>query len=405
MHMFSFQAYNGAGERVDGKIEAASAAQAAELLHQKGLLAFGTAALGADEAGKVQSPKAQKALSLSDFATFSRQLATLLKAELPVDQCLRLIASQAPKARIGIFADRVATSVVAGRPLSEALLQVAPYAPGFIVPLIRAGEARGTLTPCLVDLARILERRVEVRSRVRGALVYPALLLVLAALTVILVVVVLVPTLMPLFKDSGAAAPVALQLADGFSHLMSENWPLVLVLSGAFSTLMALALRRPSVRSAIDDALLALPGIGDLVRRTNVATVARTLGSLLRNGVPLVGALALTQSVASSPRFQRALVNATEAVKEGNKLTASLKQHEAFPDAALRFVAIGEESSKLDEMLLHLADVADADNERQIDNLLTLLTPAITLFVGVFIGGLILSVMQAVLSVNDIALQ
>ena len=405
MTTFTYLAFDAAGNHVDGQIEANSARHAADLLHQKGLITYRTEPLSGRTGRLVTADVAPKMLSLLEFAVFTRQLATLIKAELPVDQCLRLVNDQAPKSRIGMFAGRLATQVVSGKSLSEAIELVAPNALPFVAPLIRAGEARGTLTPCLIDLARILERRVEVRNRVRGALVYPLLLLVLALLTVVLVVTVLVPTLMPLFKDSGATPPLVLQLADDITSFLTERWPVALALAVAMSALAGWVVRRPATLAYVDNALCRLPGIGALIQRTNVAVVSRTLGSLLRNGVPLIAGLTLTASVASNSGFKRALADATQRVKEGSKLTAALQKQSAFPDSALRFIAIGEEASRLDEMLIHLADVADADNERQIDNLLTMLTPAITLFVGLFIGGLILSVMQAVLSVNDIALQ
>ena len=407
MPNFVYSAYNSAGDRIDGEIEASNAGNAADQLHKKGLLAFRTeiSTVAADGGQRAKAAAKSASLSLIEFATFARQLATLLQAELPLDQCLRLVASQAGKTRAGRFSERLATLVVAGRSFSDAIESEAPNAPPFIAPLVRAGEARGTLTPCLTDLANILERRVEVQGRFRSAMVYPSLLLVLAMATIALVVGVLVPTLMPLFKDSGTPPPLTLQLAEDLGLVIANYWLPLLAVAVALIGLSIWLFRRPSVVAFIDTLLLRLPGIGLLVRRTNVAIIARTLGSLLHNGVPLVAALSLTATVASSALFRRSLLSATQAVKEGSKLTAALQRQPAFPDMALRFIAIGEEASRLDDMLLHLAEVSDTEAHRQIEGLLTLLTPAITLFVGVFIGGLILSVMQAVLSVNDIALQ
>jgi general secretion pathway protein F len=150
---------------------------------------------------------------------------------------------------------------------------------------------------------------------------------------------------------------------------------------------------------------LRLPVVGALMAKVNVAAMARSLGTLLRNGVPLIGALSLTASVVPTLKFRQALEGATQAVKEGSRLAAAMQRTEAYPELALRFVAIGEEASKLDDMLMHLAEITDGEIERQVETLLTLLTPTITLVLGGMVGGLILSVMQAILSVNAIALQ
>jgi general secretion pathway protein F len=407
MPNFAYAAYTPAGEHVEGVVEADTAARAADLLHQRGILAYRTVEVSAQAGRTARSFHKRKpsVLSLQDFADFSRQLSTLLGAELPLDQCLKLVSSQAGRTRVGAFADRLATSVISGKSLSATIETEAPEAPSFMAPLIRAGEARGTLTPCLVDLARILERRVEIRSRLRSALVYPAILMVVALLTVVLVVSVLVPTLMPLFRDTGATPPLALELADGVSRFLTEQWHIALTGAAAFAGLAMWTWRRPAVRTLIDRGLARLPGLGVLLARSNVAMIARTLGTLLRNGVPLVSALALTTSVATNQRFGRALAATTEAVRGGSRLAAALEGTGVFPELAIRFVTIGEEASRLDDLLLHLADVADQENHRQIEAMLTLLTPLITLVVGVMIGGLILSVMQAVLSVNEVALQ
>ena len=149
----------------------------------------------------------------------------------------------------------------------------------------------------------------------------------------------------------------------------------------------------------------ALPIVGQLRRRLVVALAARTLGTLLRNGVALIPALALTAGVSSNAAIKSALETAGQDLEEGGRLSLSLRRSGAIPETTLRFIAIGEEASRLDEMLLHLADVSDADNERQIAALLTLLTPVLTLLIGGFVGAIIVSVIKAVLSINDIAIQ
>jgi general secretion pathway protein F len=407
MPTFSYAAYTLDGRHVDGRIEAASAAIAAELLHKRGLLSYRTTEVSGAASGLAIPGRLARPLKFSerDYASFTRQLATLLQADLPLDQCLRLVAGQSAGTRVGAMAERLQARVVAGQSLSHAIDTELPNAPVFVAPLVRAGEARGTLTPCLMDLARILERRLAVQQRFRSALVYPAVLLFVALLTVALVMGVLVPTLLPLFTDTGVEPPWVLRNADLLAKFLTQQWPLVLALAAAAVWALRIVWRQPSVRGIVGGAFLRLPVVGALMAKVNVAAMARSLGTLLRNGVPLIGALSLTASVVPTLKFRQALEDATQAVKEGSRLAAAMQRTEAYPELALRFVGIGEEASKLDDMLMHLAEITDGEIERQVETLLTLLTPTITLVLGGMVGGLILSVMQAILSVNAIALQ
>jgi general secretion pathway protein F len=401
MAIFQFRAFDATGEDVQGQIEAATAKSAAELLHKRGLLAYQTeeTSRGSSLVTRLVGARRRGRMTPRDFADFSRQLATLLKAGLPVDQALRLLAG---KGRLSAFATELVDLVVGGRGLSAAIGSAAPEAPMLVVPIVRAGEARGTLVPALTDLADILDRRVELRNRLRSAFIYPGILLLVAMFAIGIVVGVLVPTLLPLFADNGATPPALLKLAGDFGQILSQYWPALFTAGALLIGAIVFFARLPATRRHWSLLILRLPLIGLLVRRVNIALLSRTLGTLLRNGVPLVSALALSASVVTNAQFAAAIKRATEAVKEGKKLSATLRQSHLFSDLSLQFIAVGENSSKLDDMLLHLADVEDAQSQRQIETFLTLLTPAITLVVGGIVAGLILSVMQAVLSVNEI---
>jgi general secretion pathway protein F len=407
MSTYSYAAYTLDGRHVDGEIEATSVAHAAELLHKRGLLSYRTAPVSGQPSRLTVVSRAAKRLKFSehDYARFTRQLATLLRADLPLDQCLRLVASQSAGTRVGTLASRLQAAVIEGHALSKAFETELPDAPSFIAPLVRAGEARGTLAPSLQDLARILERRLEVRKRFQSALVYPGILLFVALMTVALVMGVLVPTLMPLFDDTGVEPPWVLRNADALTKLLKTEWPIVLALAVAALWLIRRIWRAPATRTLIDRLLLRIPVAGIIVSRMNVAAMARSLGTLLRNGVPLISALSLTASVVPTLSFRRSLETATQAVKEGSRLATALERSGTYPELAVSFVAIGEEASKLDDMLMHLAEIVDVEVERQVETMLTLLTPVITLVLGGMIGGMILSVMQAIFSVNAIALQ
>jgi general secretion pathway protein F len=404
MPMFTYAALDGTGRETTGTINAASPADAAEQLSRRGLLPVRTTLASASEL----TPSAQPTSGMlrpTDMLIFTRQLATLVDAALPLDQALRLVAAQNAKNAVGPFAASVADSVTAGRALSDAISAHAPSVPAFMPALIKAGEARGAPGPALLDLARIQERRIAITARIRGALLYPAVLIGVALLAVSIVLGVLVPTLLPLFQDAGRDAPAALRFADTISRGMMAYWPIILGVCVLAVIATRALLRREGVRASLNRLTLKLPLFGPLMADTHTALIARTLGTLLHNGVPLVDALRVTTSVTSNALFRTALTDATASVQEGTSLSRALARNGAFPDLALRFIAIGEDASRLDSMLLHLADATDAEATRRLDGALSLLSPALTILIGLMIGGLILSVMQAILSVNDLAVR
>lgn len=404
MPTFSFAAYSANGQKVEGTIDASDRTELDGILIARGLHAY-RVDVARDQVATSRRRGRSGIPTLRDYAVFTRQAAALLRAEIPVDQCMRLIVSQAKGTRIAMLASDIGDAIVAGQSLSEAVERVAPAAPLFMAPLIRSSEARGKLVPGLLDLAGMLERQLALREQMRGAFAYPGFLLVVALAMLAMVLGLLVPTLLPLFKDSGAEVPWLLSTADKAMALAREPKAQLVAAGGVLGLAVAIWKARRVVRGLGDRLLDVLPVVGPLRRRLAVALAARTLGTLLRNGVALIPALTLTAGVSSSASIRSAFETASEDIKEGGRLSLSLRRSGVIPDATLRFVAIGEEASRLDEMLLHLADVSEADNERQISALLTLLTPALTLLIGGFVGAIILSVIKAVLSINDIAIQ
>jgi general secretion pathway protein F len=403
MPTFTYAALDAGGRETSGMLDAPSATDAAEELTRRGLIPIRTELSSSGINSSTSA--ALVALKPADLVNFTRQLATLLGATLPLDQALRLVAAQNSGNRAGPYARQVADAVTAGRPLSDAMAAQARDLPPYIPALIRAGEARGTPAAALQTLATSLERRIALRARVRGALIYPAILIVVALLAVAVVMGVLVPTLLPLFKDVGRPPPAALAVADAVAQTLSAYWPVGLGALGLAIVGVRALWRSPKFRIKTDGVILRMPVIGPLIADTNVATFARTFGTLLTHGVPLVDAMRHTATVVENRRYRASVEAAAERVKEGSTLVAAFEHDRVLPDLALRFIAIGEQSSRVDIMLGHLADTADAESTRRLDGALTLLSPLLTLVIGVIIGGLILSVMQAILSVNDLAVR
>jgi general secretion pathway protein F len=406
MARFQYAAYDATGRVERGEVESASRADALSVLQARGLVPFETSDVAPTKGRRPRIALHRSSrLNLKTCADLTRELAVLLAADVPLDASLRLLVHKTQDRQLGALAERLLTGVNAGQPLSVVLTDPELEAPPVLVNLLRAGEARGNLAPTLADLAAFFESRMETQGKVRSALVYPAVLCVTALGAIGIIITVLVPALLPLFADSGASPPLILRLG----HAVGQG-------VGAYGYLLAASLiaavlglrsflRRPAVRSRLDEGALRLPGIRSLIMRTSTALFARTLGTLLRNGVSLLPALGIAAAVVPNGAIAAAVTRAAEGVKEGRRLADALAETGRFSDFALRFVAIGEEASRLDRMLVHLADLSDKEAQRSIDRAMTLISPLLTIMIGGLIGSLFVSVVQALLSVNQLALQ
>jgi general secretion pathway protein F len=407
MPKFRYAAFTPAGLIERGEIDCSTRADSLTILSARGLVPFETAeADGPVNTGRRTSILGRSGGSrLKIYADLTRELSTLLTADIPLDASLRLLVQQRANKRLGTLAERLLAAITAGQSLSGAIANADPEAPAVLSSLLRAGEARGGLAPTLADLAAFFENRIETQGKIRSALTYPIILCITALGAIAIIVGALVPAVMPIFADSGMPPPLVLSLANQLGQTIAQQGYLIAIGILAIAMSVSLLVRLAAVRTAMDRLSLALPGIGPLIRQSSTALFARTLGTLLRNGVSLLPALEIAASVVPSFTLRGAVKQAAERVKEGRRLADALAQTAWFSDFALRFVAVGEEASKLDGMLLHLADLSAKETQRTIDRAMTLLSPLLTIGIGALIGGLFVFIVQALLSFNALVLQ
>jgi general secretion pathway protein F len=270
---------------------------------------------------------------------------------------------------------------------------------------VQAGEKGGALSQALDELAVLLERRGELRGRIHSALVYPAILIVLSLLSLTVIAGVLVPNIAPIFRGSGAQIPGTI----AFLMALHDHWQaIVITISGIVGLAAggsALALQSPAFRLTLDRFKLTLPIAGAFILKRDTARFARTLGTLLNAGVPLLQAANSASAVTSNGALASSLTTAIARVREGASLHGALKDCTPLPLLALRMIAIGERAASLGQMLIKIADMFEQQTQRSLDRAMTLLTPAITLFVAGLVGLLIVTIMNALLSLNDIAIR
>ena len=408
MPRYRYRAYDQHGALTQGEIETRSREMALTQLHQRG---HHPLEVVEDRPGPQlrwweREVFGSGAIPVSGLALLTRELATLIKADLPLDESLRIVSLQPLiPGKIRRVTNAVLEAVRGGESLSGALAARGSEFPEYYWRLIQAGESSGTLGDVLEDISTFLERSSDVRSQVSSALLYPAVLLLAAIAALTIIMTVLLPTVVPLFKDAGASPPATLQFLVNAQEALARNWIVALIAIVGAVVAVAVGLRNRSLRLWLDRAVLKLPIIGRLVSARETARFARTLATMTRNGVPMLEAVRISGSVLQNQAFATAVTSAGESLKEGDMLSAPLLQSRLFSELSLRLITVGEQTGQLDTMLMRVANVFETALQRQLARLMSLLTPILTLLIGGLVGGLILSVMNAILSVNDLAFQ
>lgn len=408
MPRYSFKAYDRGGSRTEGEFFASSRDGALDVLARRGQFPIELFELDAVKAVKWWQREVfgTRQLSLPTLAMLTRELASLVAADLPIDECLRLVALQPMlPAKLRHTIDDVLARVVEGEALSDALAAQENVFPEYYSRIVRAGEASGSLGDCIDDLATFLERSADTRGRVVSALLYPAVTIVAALAAMGVIVSVLIPAITPIFKEAGAAPPTLIRVLGGAEAALRANWLAVLIGLTAMVAVAAALMRNDDVRRLADRVVLRLPLIGGIIERRESGRLARTLATLIRSGVPIVEALRIGGSALTNRAMRSVVQAASEDIQEGGQLYPPLARSGLFSELLLRLTAIGEQTGQLDSMLLRAADICDSALQRQLQRLTSLLTPAVTLLVGGLVGGLILTVMNALISVNDLALR
>ncbi|CCE00701.1 type II secretion system F family protein [Bradyrhizobium sp. STM 3809] len=404
MPRFRYQAYGTDGAFAEGTIEAASVAAADATLWAQGLSPFQMRSL--DGGG---TPWWNREITLGggaargDLLAFTREFSTLCSADIPMDDALRIVQAQTSLARLKTLAAALLADVLNGRPLSEAMHGQPRIFPADYVAVVRAGESGGRLAQVLSELAELLERRAEIRARIQSALIYPAMLIVLSLVTLAIIIGGVIPSMAPIFTQSGKPVPLTIQamlaLQAHWLEIVLASLAALALLGGSIGFAMTDAARR----RRLDRLLLRLPLAGSFLLQQDTARFARTLGTMLSAGVPLIPATRSASEVVGNDHLRAGLEQAIEKVQQGTALHRALRETVALPAVALQMIAVGEEAGRLDRMLLRVAEMLEKQLQTRVDRFMAALTPAMTVGIALIIGALIMPVMTAVLSINDLA--
>jgi len=382
MAQFQYRATDFQGKIVEGSMEAGEERSVVQRLREKGLIPIriGAGASAAPRAaGKALALPTfgRKGVKTSELLIFTRELATLLQAGMPLDRSLTTLTQLAQTPELKRVTSEILESVRGGTALAEALGQHPKVFPPLYVNMVKAGEVGGVLDQVLQRLVEYLQSAEELRDEVISALTYPLILVGVGGVSVAILLVFVLPKFATMFADLGVPA-VAGALYGLYRYLVTSK------------------------RLAFDAFKLRLPVVGNLLRLTEVARFGRTLGVLLRSGVPMLQALDIVRAVATNQVVAQALNEVQVGVREGAGMAAPLGRSGVFPQLALQMIAVGEDTGKLDEMLVTTADFFDREVRNDVKRLTRLLEPAMILIMGLVVGFMVISMLMAVFSINDV---
>jgi general secretion pathway protein F len=402
MPLFEYKAVAPTGETVQGTMEAASLDVVVLKLQEAGNVPLQAREAGAGGFSLGGFSLGRRSMNAREVAEFTQQLSTLLGAGLPLDRSLQVLLELAESDRVKRAMSEIRDKVREGGSLSDALDEQHGAFNRLFINMVRAGEVGGSLDVTLARLTEYLERSRDLKDSVISALIYPVLLLMLAAGSLILLLVYVIPQFTPIFEELGGDLPFITKVVLGAGAILQNFWWLIAILVGLGVWWFRRMLADPEKRFVWDTRVLGTRWVGDLVAKMETARLTRTLGTLLTNGVPLLSALSIARNVIGNTVLRKDIGSAAREVKTGGGLARNLARDGHFPRLALQMISVGEETGQLDTMLLKVSDTYDNEVRNTIDRLLSVFTPVVTLFLAVLIGTIVLSVLLAILSVNDL---
>ena len=402
MAAFEFVALDARGRRKRGVREGDSRRQVRQALREEGLTPLSVDQTVERSANGGIRFSFGRGMSALELALFTRQLATLLAAGLPIEEALNAVAQQTEKRRVSAMIMAVRARVREGYPLAAALGEFPATFPGMYRSTVAAGEQSGFLDTVLENLADYTEARFESRRNVEMALFYPVLLLAFALLIVGALLVYVVPDIVRVFDDTGEDLPWLTRAMIALSDFLRAWLWLVAIGAGAMFLALRRLLAQPRVRLAWDSRKLGLPLVGRIVRGGNASRYASTLSILTASGVPLVDAMGIAGEVVTNHWMKQRLEGATARVSEGSSLRGALESAGHFPPMFLHMIASGEQSGELDTMLRKVSQYQQQELERLVTTLVRLFEPTMMLFMGVLVIIVVLAILLPILGMNQL---
>ena len=390
MALYTYRALDKQGEIIQDKLEGSGTMAVAHELRQQGLLVID---VKVQSVGQKDILEPFKRIKLSDLVVFSRQLATMINAGLPIVRALYVLSEQTENPKLKDVLVIVRKDVEAGSSLSQALEKHPEVFSRLYVKMVKAGEIGGILDGVLLRVADQLERDQDLRRKVRSAMTYPVVVLVLAILAASFMLIFIVPVFAKMFQDLGGTLPLPTRICMAISDILTSIFGVLVYGGMALAVVMFLRWKKSeSGRKVWGRAVLRIPAkIGDVVRKVALARFARTLATLGAAGVPILQAIEITATSSGNWVVEKALLKSRDAIREGIPIYKPLETEPVFPPMVTRMIAVGEETGDIDGMLTKIAEFYESEVDAAVKALTSIIEPLMVVVVGGIVGAIVIS--------------
>jgi general secretion pathway protein F len=407
MPVYRYKAVNNAGDVAAGELEAANESEIVDRLRDQGLMPMQVVvasggSLAAQKPAERRRWFTPRRVTRNNVLNLTAELATLLRAGLPLDRALEILISLADSPPVARLLQEIRDNVRGGKSLSQALDMHRDVFSRFYVNIVRAGEAGGALGTVLTRLADTMERNKELRESVNSALIYPTILIFVAVSSVMILLVYVVPQFQQTFAQAGKALPLPTQIVIVAGTALRKYWWALAIFVFGCVWLFRRRLRQPTVRFRWDRRLLRWPLVGDLVAKVEVARLARTLATLLTNGVTLLAGLSIVRETMNNTVLAQALDGVITRLREGKGFGRPLAETGLYPRLATQMILVGEESGQLEEMLNRVADVYDREVAMAVRRFLAVLEPVLIVGLAVMVICIVLSIWLGIIGMTEL---
>jgi type II secretory pathway component PulF len=400
MERFFYEAIDGQGRRVIDSDTARDRETLLLSLQTQGLVLVRW--LEGGRPARFRIRRRGRSLRSGELLQLTKELSHLLKSGLPLDRALSIIGESATSNNVISMVAHLKESIRGGSSLSDAMALKSADFSDLYVNMVRVGEVGGVLPQALEKVTQFMERSEEIKRFIISSSIYPVVLMCVGLVSIIVIMGFVVPRFAGIFKDLGQEIPLPTQILMTTSEFLSDWW-IVLIVCVALAVFMLWRwVRSPSNRGRVDRLVIGTPLLGPLMLDTQVSRFARTLGTLLESGVPVLKALSIVQKVVGNTLVQTAVAHIYEQVREGKRISTAMHEREVFPPLAVQMVSVGEETGRLGDMLVVVSDELDAKIQAKIRAYLALLEPLAILTMGLIIGAIVVSMLSAILGINEI---
>jgi type IV pilus assembly protein PilC len=388
MPVFTYRGTNRSGAAVAGEMNATNKTELQSMLRRQQI----TPTRMSEKGKEFNLPTFGGGVDAKELAVFTRQFSVMIDAGLPLVQCLEILATQQENKTFQKVLSGTRSSVEGGTTLSAAMKQYPKVFDPLFTNMVEAGETGGILDTILQRLAAYIEKNVKLQRAVKSALIYPIGVLTIAAGVITLLLWKVVPIFATLFAGLGVSLPLPTRIVIALSHFVGSIFGF-LIFVGVIAMVVGIKIwyGTPSGRFVLDTIILKIPVLGILMRKIAVARFTRTLGTLISSGVPILEGLDITAKTSGNAVIEKALIKVRRSLEEGKSLTDPLKESEVFPGMVTQMIAVGEQTGAMDAMLQKIADFYEEEVDSAVKDLLTALEPIMIVFLGLVVGGVVIS--------------